>query len=50
MAACEHEAQQVIADLVVECGVDIRRGQSLLGRQVATEFLVLAIPALVSRR
>ena len=47
MAGREHEAQEVVADVVVERGVEIRRGRLLLGLELATELLVLALEQLV---
>ena len=47
MAGREHEAQEVVADVVVERGVEIRRGHLLLGLELATELLVLALEQLV---
>ena len=43
MAGREHEAQEVVADVVVERGVEIRRGLLLLGLELAAELLVLAL-------
>ena len=48
MAGREHEAQEVVADVVVERGVEIRRGRLLPGLELATELLVLALEPLVS--
>ena len=43
MAGGEHEAQQVVADVVVERGVEIGRGLLLLGLELAAELVVLAL-------
>ncbi len=43
MAGGEHQAQQVVADVVVEGGVRVRLGHPLLDLHVATERLVLAL-------
>jgi len=48
MAGCEHEAQQVVADVIVERGVEIRHSQLLLGLQFATKLRVLALEPFVS--
>ena len=48
MAGREHEAQQVVADVVVDGGVEVRRGHLLLGLELATELLVLALEPLAS--
>src|SRR5439155_1555531 len=48
MTGDEHEAQEVVADAVVERGVEIRRRQLSLRRDLATELLVLALDELAS--
>ena len=48
MAGREHEAQEVVADVVVEGRIEIRHGPLLLGLELATEFLVLAFEPLVA--
>ena len=47
MAGGEHEAQEVVADVVVERGVEIRHGHLLLGLELVAELLVLALEQLV---
>ena len=47
MARREHEAQEIVADVVVERGVEIRRGRLLLGLELVAELLVLALEQLV---
>ena len=42
MACGEHQAQKVIADVIVECGVEIRRRGVLGNLQLVAEFLVFA--------
>ena len=46
MAGGEHEAQQVVADVVVERGVEIRHGHLLLRLELVAELLVLALEQL----
>ncbi len=48
MTGCEHEAQEVVADVVVDRGFEIRHGHLLPGFEFAAEFLVLALEQLVS--
>src|SRR3989441_496878 len=48
MTGDEHEAQEVVADAVVERGVEIRRRQLALRLDLATELLVLALDELAS--
>ena len=48
MAGREHEAQQVVADVVVEGRVEIRHGHLLPGLELVTELLVFALEPLVS--
>ena len=43
MAGGEHEAQEVVADVVVERGVEVRRGRLLPGLELVPELLVLAL-------
>src|SRR5713226_8437139 len=43
MTGREHEAQEVVADLIVDRGVEIRLGHLLLGLEPATELLLLAL-------
>jgi len=43
MASCEHEAQKVVANVIVDGGVEILHGRLLLGLDLTTEFLVLAL-------
>ena len=47
MAGREHQAQEVVADVVVERGVEIGRGRLLLRLELAAELLVLALEQLV---
>ncbi len=42
MTGYEHEAQKVVADVVIDCGFEVRHGH-LPGLELATEFLVLAV-------
>ena len=42
MTGGEDEAEQVVADVIVDCCVEIRHGH-FLGDELATEFLVLAL-------
>src|SRR5204863_4819202 len=46
MTGDEHEAQEVVADAVVERGVEIRPGPLSLARDLAPELLVLALDEL----
>ena len=46
MAGDEHEAQQIVADVVVERGVEIGHGHLLLGLELVAELLVLALEQL----
>jgi len=48
MTGCEHEAQEVVADVIVDRGVEIGRGRLLLGLELTTELLVLALEHLVA--
>ena len=48
MAGGEDEAQEVVADIVVERGVEIRRGLLLLGLELAAKLVVLALGELAS--
>src|SRR5258708_16752495 len=48
MAGYEHEAQEVVADVIVERGVEIPHSHLLLGLELATKLLVLALKPLVS--
>ena len=48
MAGREHEAQEVVADIVVEGRVEIRRGRLLLGFELVAELLVFALEPLAS--
>src|SRR6266568_3528118 len=47
MTGDEHEAQEVIANVIVECGVEIRHGH-LLRLELAAKLRVLALKPLVS--
>jgi hypothetical protein len=46
VAAREHEAQQIVADVVVERGVEVRRRRVALELEHVAELLVLAVDAL----
>ena len=46
MAGDEDEAQEIIADVLVDGGLEVRRGQ-LPGLELVTELLVLALEPLV---
>ena len=48
MTGREHKAQQVVTDVIVDRGVEIRHGYLLLGLELPTELLVLALEPLVS--
>jgi hypothetical protein len=48
MAGDEHEAEEVVADVIVERAVEIRHGHLLLGLELATKLLVLALKPFVS--
>src|SRR5882762_2332758 len=48
MAGYEYEAQEVVANVIVNCGFEIRHGHLLLGLDLAAEFFVLALEPLVS--
>jgi hypothetical protein len=48
MTGYEYEAQEVVADVIVDRGLEIRRGQLLLDLELATELLVLALEPLVA--
>src|SRR5437867_5886302 len=48
MTRYEHEAQEVVANVGVDRGVEIRRGHLLLGLDLAPELLVLALEQLAS--
>src|ERR1700674_4528315 len=48
MAGYKHEAQEVVADVIVERDVEIRHGHLLLGLELATKLLVLALKPFVS--
>ena len=49
MTGREHQAQEVVADVVVDRGVEIRHGHLLLGLELVTELLVLALEQLAAR-
>ena len=46
MAGHEHEAQQVVADVVVEGGIEIRRGPISFRLELAAELLVFSLDQL----
>jgi hypothetical protein len=48
MARYEHEAQEVVADVIVERGVEIRHSHLPLSFELATKLLVLALKPFVS--
>src|SRR2546429_2499564 len=48
MTGCEHEAQEIVADVIVERGVEIGHSHLLLGLQLATKLRVLALEPFVS--
>src|SRR5258708_4394471 len=48
MTGYEHEAQEVIADVIVKRGIEIRHRTLLLGLELATKLLMLALKPLVS--
>ncbi len=48
MTGDEHEAQEIVANIIVERGVEIGHGHLLLGLELATELLVLALEELVA--
>ena len=50
VAGGEDQPQQIVADVVVERGVEIGAAISLLGLQLAAELLVLALDAACARR
>src|SRR5439155_335531 len=50
MTRYEHEAQEVVANVVVDRRVEIRCGHLLLGLDLATELLVLALAELASAK
>ena len=48
MAGREHQAQEVVSDVIVDRAVEIRHGHLLLCIELATKFLVLALEELFS--
>src|SRR5467141_1729725 len=48
MAGYEYEAQEVVANVIVDRGFEISHRHLLLGLDLAAEFLVLALEPLVS--
>jgi hypothetical protein len=50
MTGREHEAQEVVADVIVDRSVELRHGQPLLRLELAAELLVLALEPLVSAK
>src|SRR6267143_3186426 len=48
MAGYEYEAQEVVANVIVDRGFEIRHRHLLLGLDLAAEFFVLALEPLVS--
>jgi len=48
MTGDEHEAKEVVANSVVDRGVEIRHGHLLLRFELAAELLVLALEELVT--
>src|SRR5262245_26595600 len=47
VAGDEHETQEVVTDVVVDCSVEVHRGQIALHFQLAAELFVLALEELV---
>src|SRR4051812_1779875 len=47
MAGYEHKAQEVVADVIVNRGIEIRCGHVALGLDFATELFVLALKPLL---
>jgi hypothetical protein len=43
MAGRENQAQQIVADVIVERGIQIGRSALAVDLQLATEFLMLAL-------
>ena len=43
MTGYEHETQEIIADVIVECGIGIRHGDRVLGLDRAAELRLLAL-------
>jgi len=50
MAGREHQAQEVVADIIVDRSLEIRHGPFLPGLKLVTEFSVLALERLVPAR
>ena len=50
MAGDEHEAEQIVANVVVESGFDLHCGRLLLDFQFAAELFVLAFEKLVAAK
>jgi hypothetical protein len=48
MAGGEHESQKIVADLIVDRGIEIRTGHLSPGLDLVTELLVLALDSLLS--
>src|SRR5438067_441147 len=48
MTGGEDQAQQIVADVIVQRGVEIRHGQLLLDLELTTELLVLALEHLAA--
>jgi hypothetical protein len=50
MAGYEHETQEVVADRVIDCGIEIGRGHLLLRLELVAKLLVLALQPLASAK
>src|SRR5260370_87057 len=48
MTGDEHQAQEVVADVIVDRGIEVRHGHLLLGLHLLTELFVLALQPLAS--
>jgi len=50
MAGREDEAQAIVADVIVECGRELRLGMLLPGQELGTELLMLAVQQLAAAK
>src|SRR2546421_10391877 len=48
MTGCEHQAQEVVADVIVQCGLQLALGTYLAGFELVTELRVLALEQLAA--
>ena len=47
MTGCEHQAKEVISDVIVDCRVEVRHGGLLPHLELAAEFFMLTLEELI---